>query len=83
MREEKKNVTQKEKVSGLFHIDPKGNSRRMFETQSPVYSSGLPNKNFPSYLDQMKRFNLPVNPEDNTKYQSAYDRMKNTNFSYR
>ena len=55
----------------------------MFETQSPVYSSGLPNKNFPSYLDQMKRFNLPVNPEDNTKYQSAYDRMKNTNFSYR
>ncbi len=67
----------------VWGIDPKGNSRRMFEIQSPVYSSGLPNKNFPSYLDQMKRFNLPVNPEDNTKYQSAYDRMKNTNFSYR
>ena len=67
----------------VWGIDTKGNSRRMFETQSPVYSSGLPNKNFPSYLDQMKRFNLPVNPEDNTKYQSAYDRMKNTNFSYR
>ena len=67
----------------VWGLDPKGNSRRMFEIQSPVYSSGLPNKNFPSYLDQMKRFNLPVNPEDNTKYQSAYDRMKNTNFSYR
>ena len=67
----------------VWGLDPKGNSRRMFKIQSPVYSSGLPNTDFPSYLEQMKRFNLPVNPEDNTKYQSAYDRMKNTNFSYR
>lgn len=67
----------------VWGLDPQGQSRRMFKAQRPVLSSGLPNNEFPDYLNQMSKFNQPVSDEDKQQYQSAYDRMMKTNYSYR